>query len=70
MTSFDRLLGLLDLDTRGGRATFGLVLVLAVAIALSFVTNPSPLLQAAIGVALLALIVLRTLLAMGIRFRR
>ena len=70
MASFDRLLGLLDLDTRSGRTSFLVVLVLAIAVAVSFVTDPSPLLQAALGVTLLALLLLRTLLAMGVRFRR
>ena len=70
MASADRLLALLDLDTREGRVSFGLVAVLVVAFAVSTITDPSPAIQWVLGIALLSLIVLRTLLAMGVRFRR
>ena len=44
----------------------GLLAVLAVAVAVSFVSDPSPLAAWVLGVALLVLVALRTLLAMGL----
>ena len=65
MSALRSLLRLLDLDTRRGRASFGLVVVLLVAFALSFVTDPPPLARGLLGAALVGLIVLWTLLAMA-----
>lgn len=70
MATLRRLLRLLDLDTREGRTSFALLLVLVVAFGISLIADPSPLLAGVLGASLVALILLRTLLAMGVRFGR